>query len=326
MQQEIQPQLRPTMDIQTGNIEFSVVIPVFNEESNITELFQQLTEALAFVNRNFEIIFVNDGSTDNSYQLLSYLHEAHPKQVKVVNFSRNFGHQLAITAGLKFCQGRAAIVMDADLQDPPEVIVEFLKKWDEGYDIVYGKRTVRQGETLFKKFTANLFYKLIRMVTTIEIKENVGDFYLLDRKILNVLDTLNERHRFVRGLVAWVGYRHTEIEYTRRARYSGETKYGFWKMIKFSLDAMTSFSFAPLRFVSWLGTFFSVISFFSILLIIYMRLFTSVTIVGWSSIMAVVLFVGGIQLLALGIIGEYIARIGDDVKSRPLYNVSNFLG
>jgi dolichol-phosphate mannosyltransferase len=140
------------------------------------------------------------------------------------------------------------------------------------------------------------------------------------------LDTLNERHRFVRGLVAWVGYRHTEIEYTRRARYSGETKYGFWKMIKFSLDAMTSFSFAPLRFVSWLGTFFSVISIFSILLIIYMRLFTSVTIVGWSSIMAVVLFVGGIQLLALGIIGEYIARIGDDVKSRPLYNVSNFLG
>jgi len=215
--------------------------------------------------------------------------------------------------------------MDADLQDPVEVLVEFIQKWEEGYDIVYGVRKVREGESFFKKFTAKLFYRLIRKITAIDIPENVGDFYLLDRKIITILNSLNERHRFIRGLVAWVGFKKIGIEYVRRARHAGETKYSFWKMLKFSVDAMTSFSFVPLRLVSAMGAAISVLAFLAILLIIYMKIFTEATIIGWSSLMAVILFVGGVQLLSIGIIGEYLARIGDDVKSRPLYTVKQIL-
>lgn len=312
------PPLTPTVDV-------SLIIPIFNEESNILELYKQLRNYLNQSGKKFEIIFVDDGSYDQSPQILAQLNRQDKGIVKVVTFSRNFGHQLALTAGFNYCQGRAAIVMDADLQDPPELIIDFIQKWEEGYDVVYGKRKQREGESFFKKATARIFYKLIRATTAIDIPENVGDFYLLDRKVLNILNGLKERHRFIRGLVAWVGFKHYGVEYIRRARFAGATKYSFWKMVKFSFDAMTSFSFAPLRFVSGLGAFFAIISFFSILVIIYMKFFTDATIIGWSSLMAVILFIGGIQLLAIGIIGEYIARIGDDVKARPLYAVSQFL-
>ncbi|OGW95786.1 MAG: glycosyltransferase [Omnitrophica WOR_2 bacterium GWC2_45_7] len=313
------------IDPNKPHVDISVVIPIFNEETNIVELFKRLMVVLTATGKTFEVIFVDDGSQDQSWSILSKLYQEHKSIVRAVAFSRNFGHQLALTAGFHHCRGEAAIVMDADLQDPPEMIARFIQKWEEGYEVVYGIRKEREGETFFKKFTALLFYKLIRASTAIDIPENVGDFYLLDRKILNILNELNEHHRFIRGLVAWVGFRRIGIEYNRKARFSGKSKYGIWRMVQFSLDAMTSFSFTPLRLVSWLGAFFSVLAFFSILLIIYLKIFTHETIIGWSSLMAVVLFLGGIQLMAIGVIGEYIARIGDDVKGRPLYAVRQSL-
>jgi len=305
--------------------DISIIVPIYNEESNIRVLYQQIDDVFRLIPQSFEIVFVDDGSKDKSLSILTQLHKEHKGKVKVVSLSRNFGHQLALSAGFSQCKGKAAIVMDADLQDPPSLIKEFIAKWVEGYKIVYGVRQERQGETFFKKFTAALFYKLIRLMTSIDIPENAGDFYLLDRKVVDFLNSLRERHRFIRGLIAWVGYKRIGVPYVRQKRLSGTTKYSLWKLIKFSWDAVTSFSFAPLRFVSWLGGFFAIISFCSILIIIYMKLFTDRTIIGWSSLMAVVLFVGGIQLLAIGIIGEYIARIGDDVKARPLYAVSQIL-
>ena len=306
--------------------EISIVIPIFNEEAVIPELFQRLQAVMEGVGRRFEIVFVDDGSRDRSFVLLEEIHRAHPETTRVVALSRNFGHQLALTAGLRFCRGRAAVVMDADLQDPPEVIPEFLRYWEEGYQIVYGVRTERQGETLFKKATARWFYKLIRAATSFDIPENAGDFYLLDRKVIDVLNALKERHRFLRGLIAWTGYRRKAVAYTRHPRRAGRTKYSLWKMLTFSWDAMTSFSFAPLRFVSWMGGVFAAGAFVYIIIVIYQKLFTDTTIVGWASLMAVILFLGGVQLLSIGLIGEYIARIGDDVKARPLYAVREVLG
>lgn len=307
------------------NIDVSIVIPVFNESEGLQELYNQVKAAVKNVNKQCEIVFVDDGSKDDSFAVIAQLKRKDPTFIKAVQFSRNFGHQLAITAGLQHASGRAIVIMDADLQDPPALIVEFIRKWDEGYEIVYGVREEREGETYFKKKTASIFYKLMKSIASIEIPENVGDFYLLDRKVVDILNSFRERHRFLRGLVAWVGYKKTGIPYIRKSRFQGQTKYPFWKMFKFSIDAITSFSFAPLRLVFWIGVMFSIISFLLIMIIIYMRLFTSTTIIGWSSIMATVLFIGGIQLLAIGVIGEYIARIGDDVKARPLYTIQQIL-
>lgn len=306
-------------------VDISIVIPVFNEEENLPELFKRLASILPATRKTFEVIFVNDGSQDRSEQTLFQLYQANQNVIRVINFTRNFGHQIALTAGLNYAKGKAVVIIDADLQDPPELIAEFIKKWQEGYEIVYGFRTKREGETFFKKWTAGIFYKLIRRITKIDIPENVGDFYLLDAKVVNFLNKIEERHRFLRGLVAWSGFKSVEVNYVRKARHAGKTKYPFWKMVKFSFDAITSFSFVPLRFVSTLGAIFSIMSFVTIFIIIYMKLFTNQTIIGWSSLMAVILFIGGVQLLAIGTIGEYIARIGDDVRRRPLYAVRDIL-
>ncbi|MCA9401347.1 MAG: glycosyltransferase family 2 protein [Candidatus Omnitrophica bacterium] len=322
-QKETLPQ--PAVALEKSTVDLSIIIPIYNEEGNIEILYKRLREVLNPLGKVFEIIFINDGSTDASEVHLTKLYHENPETIRVIHFSRNFGHQLALTAGLNHSQGDAAVILDADLQDPPELITQFVKEWEQGFEIVYGLRTEREGETFFKTYTASLFYKLIRATTAIDIPENVGDFYLLDRKVINILNALKERHRFIRGLVAWSGFRRKAVEYVRKSRHAGKTKYSLWKMVKFSFDAMTSFSFAPLRFVSVLGAIFSLISFMAILLIIYLKLFTDATIVGWSSMMAVILFIGGIQLLSLGIIGEYVARIGDDVKSRPLYTIKQFL-
>ncbi|HOW34977.1 MAG TPA: glycosyltransferase family 2 protein [Candidatus Omnitrophota bacterium] len=307
------------------NYDVSIVVPIYNEKSGIPELYKRLTQALKVNAGPYEIIFIDDASSDGSFEVLKELHEQNMTSVKVLRLSRNFGHQLAITAGLRVAQGKGVIVMDGDLQDPPEVIPEFIRKWESGYDIVYGVRKERQGETFFKKFTAKIFYKLIRTVTNIGIPENVGDFYLLDRKVVTALNAMDERHRFLRGMVAWLGFKRTGVEYVREPRFSGQTKYTLWKMVKFSFDAATSFSFTPLRVISMMGAFFSVVAFLGILVIFYEKLFTDRTITGWSSLMVVVLFLGGIQLLSVGLIGEYVARIGDDVKRRPLYTVSEYL-
>ncbi len=305
--------------------DISVVIPIFNEGEVIDALYQRLRPVCDSLQMSFEIIFVDDGSTDQTPEILERLHGQNQGVIKVVRFSRNFGHQLAITAGLQYAKGKAVIIMDAGLQDPPEILTQFVKKWKESYEIVYGVRKERKGETIFKKLTATLFYKLIRAMTNIDIPQEVGDFYLLDRKVVDVLNTMQERHRFIRGLVAWVGYKRISVDYTREARFAGKTKYTFWRMFKFSFDAVTSFSFIPLRVVAFIGGVISLLAFIGILGIFYMKLFTDATIVGWSSLMVAVLFVGGIQLMAIGLMGEYLARIGDDVKSRPLYTISEYM-
>lgn len=306
--------------------DISVVSPVYNEEEVIEVFYARLCEALEGGHIDYEIVFVDDGSHDRSFALLKEIQAKNPRRVKVLQLARNFGHQLAMTAGIRASSGKAVVVTDCDLQDPPEVILKFIDKWREGHDIVYGVRTERKGETFFKKFTAHLFYKFIRAATHIDIPENVGDFYLLDRKIVEILNSMEERHRFMRGIIAWVGFKRSGVDYVREPRYAGKTKYGLWRMIKFSFDAATSFSFMPLRVIALIGFLISLLSFFGIVWAVYIRLFTDATIVGWASIMVAVLFIGGIQLLAIGVIGEYVARIGDDVKRRPLYTVKEILG
>ncbi|VAX35702.1 Glycosyltransferase [hydrothermal vent metagenome] len=307
------------------NIDISIVIPLLNEESNIRELFKQLRRVLEKAVEAFEIIFVDDGSTDQSFAVLKGLHQEYPDSVRVIKFSRNFGQQPAIAAGLKQAQGKAVVVMDADLQDPPEVIGQFIAKWKEGFDVVYGVRSQREGETFFKKFTAELFYKFIRKISCVEIPANVGDFYLLDRKVVDVFIELKEHHRFNRGLVAWMGFKRGVVMYTRKARHSGVTKYSLTKMIRFALDAIMSFSFAPLRMISCFGIFLILFSIIILLIILCLKTFASTMIAGWVFIADSILFTGGLQLLAMGLIGEYLARIGEDTKARPLFVVEEVL-
>lgn len=304
--------------------DISIVTPVHNEEEAVSGFCDELVKTLNQSRLNFEIIFVDDGSRDNSYEVLKTCQSRCPGRVKILKLGRNFGHQLAITAGMRAARGRAVIIMDSDGQDPPAVILDFIDHWQKGFDIVYGVRTERKGETAFKKLTASLFYKLLRTLTSIDIPENAGDFYLLDRKVVDILNAMEERHRFMRGLVAWIGFKRKGVGYIREPRTKGQTKFGFWRMLKFSFDAATTFSFAPLRAISFLGFIISFFSFLGILVIIYEKLFTSYTVTGWASLMVALLFIGGIQLLAIGVIGEYIARIGDDVKHRPLYTVKEF--
>jgi dolichol-phosphate mannosyltransferase len=305
--------------------EISIVSPVFNEEAVIETFVREVTAALGSRKISFELVLVDDGSRDRSFEIMQKLKAADPDRLRIVRLARNFGHQLAITAGMRTARGRAVVVMDCDLQDPPSVILQFVEKWREGHDVVYGVRTERRGETFFKKFTATIFYKLLHAATSIDIPEEAGDFYLLDRKVVDILNNMHERHRFMRGLIIWVGFKRTGVGYVREPRLAGYTKFSLWKMVKFSLDAATSFSFAPLRVIAIFGFLISLLAFVGILWTIYLKLFTSATITGWSSLMVAVLFIGGIQLLALGLIGEYIARIGDDVKSRPLYTVKEIL-
>jgi glycosyltransferase involved in cell wall biosynthesis len=306
-------------------IDVSIVLPVYNEVEGIEKAYLEISKILKDCAVSYEIVFVNDGSKDGSDNILTQIYQEDPDHVMVVHFARNFGHQLAITAGLNHCRGKVAIVMDSDLQDPPELIKEFIAKWKEGYQIVYGQRSQREGESFFKKITAKIFYRIMQAYTNFDVPENVGDFYLLDRKIIDILNLCKERHRFIRGLVAWVGFKRCGIQYVRRPRIAGHTKFPFFKMLKFSLDGITSFSSAPLRIVSLIGALCSLGSFVTIFYIFYLRYLTDATITGWSSIMVVILFIGGLQLLAIGLIGEYIARIGDDVKQRPLYAVQNIL-
>lgn len=298
----------------------SVVIPCYNEQENIDSLFLRLNEVRVRVALPFEFIFVNDGSTDATLKKLENLAAIHTF-VKVVDLSRNFGHQLAITAGIEHAQGEAVVIIDADLQDPPELIAELLKKWREGYDVVYAVRKSRRGETLFKKMTAKMFYRLLDRITDIPIPLDTGDFRLMDRRVVDELVRIRDRHRFVRGLVSWVGFRQIGLPYVRDERLAGQTKYPFKKMLKFSLDGITSFSYKPLQWATKLGFVASLSGFFLIVVLVYMRLFTPLTIQGWTSLMVAVLFIGGIQLLMLGVLGEYIGRIYDEVRERPLYIV-----
>jgi glycosyltransferase involved in cell wall biosynthesis len=306
-------------------VKYSVIVPMYNEEEVIEHTYERLKLVMDNTNESYELIFVNDGSKDRTVELVSMFCDFDPN-VRLINFSRNFGHQIAISAGMDYAQGDAIVVIDADLQDPPEVIIDMIAKWKEGFEVVYGKRLKRKGETLFKKMTAKLFYRTLRSLTNVDIPVDTGDFRLIDRKVCDVLRGLKEKNRFVRGLVSWIGFNQTMVEYEREERFAGETKYPLKKMIAFALDGITSFSYKPLKIATYIGFTLSISSFLYLLVVIFQKLFTGTTIAGWASIVAVNLLFNGIILMLLGIIGEYIGRIYDESKNRPLYIVREAQG
>jgi glycosyltransferase involved in cell wall biosynthesis len=303
----------------------SFVIPVYNEEAGIPALVERLRVVMEKISDSCEVIFVNDGSRDRSGDLLDAVHEEDTR-FKVVHLSRNFGHQVAITAGLEFAAGDTVTMIDADLQDPPEVALEFLAKWREGFEVVYGVRSDREGETFFKLFTAQIFYRLFRSINSFEMPVDAGDFRLLDRKVVDALLSLPERSRYLRGLVSWVGFRQVGIPYRREKRFSGHTNYTLAKMFRLAIDGVTSFSLMPLRIATTLGIAVSSLSFLAILYAGYLRFFTDRTVQGWTSLILVTLFLGGVQLFALGIIGEYVGRVLEEARGRPLYFVGRLTG
>lgn len=305
----------------------SIVVPVYNEEPVLPELYRRVHQVMEQTGESWELILVNDGSRDHSASVIANLH-SHDERVKGISFSRNFGFQIAATAGLDHASGEAIILTDADLQDPPEVYPDMIAKWREGYDVVYGIRQSRQGETWFKLLTAKLFYRLIYRITNIDIPLDTGDFRLMDRRVIEAIRRMPERNRFLRGLVPWVGYKQTGIEYERQARFAGESKFGgVRQMLPFALDAITSFSYIPLQLATYLGFTIAGISGLAILVVILVRLFGPQTpLQGQGTTLVVVLFLGGVQLISLGIIGEYLGRIYDEVKGRPLYLVDQRWG
>ncbi len=303
---------------------YSVVAPVFNEEETLPHFYERMIAVMDGLGEPFELLLVNDGSRDNSFQIMRELHEQDPR-VRVIDFSRNFGHQIAISAGLDYAQGQAVIIVDSDLQDPPEVIPRLVERWKNGAEVVYAQRATRVGETKFKLVTASLFYRLIRRITSVNIPRDVGDFRLMDRRVVDTLVLMREQHRFMRGLSAWVGFRQEAVLYERQERFAGQTKYPLMKMIRFSLDAITSFSHLPLQLATTFGFILASISLIGIIVAAFIRLFVG-AIVGQASTLILVLFLGGVQLIFLGIIGEYLGRIYDEVRARPLYIVHHVLG
>jgi polyisoprenyl-phosphate glycosyltransferase len=296
----------------------SIIIPVFNEAETIETLCSRVTSVLAHITDDFEVIFVNDGSTDSSMQLLGTV-AACDKRVRVIDLSRNFGHQTAITAGLQYASGAAVVIMDGDLQDPPELIPGFLEKWKEGFEIVYAVRAQRK-EGLLKRFLYKAFYLVLRTLAHIDIPLDSGDFGLIDRRVLDIINKMPECNRFIRGLRSWVGFRQTGIPYDRDARFSGMPKYSFSKLLKLALDGLVSFSTIPLRLATAMGFIISGLSFFGIFIYVY-RFFTTPRVPGFTTLIIILLFIGGVQLITVGILGEYIGRIYDETKQRPLFIV-----
>jgi glycosyltransferase involved in cell wall biosynthesis len=313
------------MEVMPTRILYSIVVPVYNEEEVLPTFYQRLTHVMDGLGEPFEMIFVNDGSRDTSPVLLREL-RAKDERVKYVSLSRNFGHQVAISAGLDHSSGVAVVVLDADLQDPPEVIPRLIQKWWEGFDIVIAVRESRSGESLFKRATAAMFYRLLRYVTATEIPLDAGDFRLMSRRAVEALKSLPERSRFMRGLTSWIGFRQASVRFVREARHAGETKYPLRKMLGFALTGITAFSFVPLQLATYLGFAVSMLSLLYMIYAIGARLFTTHVVLGWTSVIVAVLFIGGIQLISLGILGEYIGRIYEEVKRRPLYLVEEAVG
>ncbi|MDR2979238.1 MAG: glycosyltransferase family 2 protein [Bacteroidales bacterium] len=300
--------------------DLSIIIPVYNEEKNIPILYERLKKSAEVISSDYELIFVNDGSKDTSLLELMRIAEKDDK-VFYINFSRNFGHQTAVTAGLDYSKGNAAVVIDGDLQDPPELIPELYAKYKEGYEVVYAQREKRNGESWFKKVTAKYFYRILKEMTHINIPVDTGDFRLIDRKVIECLKQMPEQNKFLRGQIAWIGFRQTAVFFERQERVHGKTNYPFSKMMKLALDGITSFSDKPLSFVTKTGFFISVVSFLIILYAIFSHFILRQTITGWTSLIISSMFIGGIQLLSVGIIGEYISRINKNVLDRPLYIV-----
>lgn len=309
------------MDLSAAQPAISVVIPLFNEAGNVDELAARTREILRSLPGApaYEIVLVNDGSSDGTLAAMHRL--ARDGDIVAIDLSRNFGHQLAATAGLDAARGDAVILMDGDLQDPPELIVDFVAKWREGYDVVYAVRRTRRGESPFKLITAKLFYRTIKMLTNVSIPVDTGDFRLMSRRVVEALGRTRERHRFLRGLVSWIGFRQIGIPYDRAERYSGETKYPFSKMLRFAIDGITSFSEVPLRLCTYLGFATSGFAFAYAAVVLLLK-FVHFNMPGYTSTMLAILFLGGVQLVGVGILGEYVGRIYDEIKGRPLYLVA----
>jgi dolichol-phosphate mannosyltransferase len=299
------------------------VAPAINEEDTLPHFYQRVVAVMEQVGEPFEVVLINDGSSDGTFRVMRALHERDPR-VRVVDFSRNFGHQIAISAGLDYARGDAVIIMDSDLQDPPEVIPQLIARWKAGVEVVYAQRARRTGETRFKLLTAAAFYRLIARITSVQIPRDTGDFRLLDRRVVDTLVTMREHHRFMRGLSVWVGFRQEAVPYDRHERFAGATKYPLRKMIRFALDAITAFSYAPLQLATSFGFLLAALSLVGIVVAIIVRVFGG-AIQGQGTTLIVVLFLGGIQLIFLGIIGEYLGRIYDEVRARPLYIVREVL-
>lgn len=303
---------------------FTVVVPVYNEEAVLNVCYERLTRVMEGMGEPYALLFVDDGSRDKTPVLLKELQEK-DQRVQFLRFSRNFGHQAAITAGMDMAAGEAIIIIDADLQDPPEVIPEMAKLWRQGFEVVYGQRISRKGESTFKKMTAALFYRFLKHMTSVDIPVDTGDFRLIDRKVCDAMKSLHERGRYVRGLVSWVGFKQTAYAYKRDERLAGETKYPLNKMLKLALDGITAFSYKPLRLATYFGSFISAGSFIFLIVVLFQKL-AGQTVTGWASTMAAVLFTQGIVLMMLGLMGEYVGRIFEEIKSRPIYIISEAVG
>lgn len=297
---------------------FTIIAPVFNETDCLDTLYQRVSEVMNSTNEPWELVLVDDGSTDGSTEMIREMAKK-DERVRPVIFARNFGHQTAVTAGMDYARGDAVVIIDADLQDPPEVILELIQKWREGFEVVYAKREEREGESWFKLFTASAFYKLIHQITEIKIPMNTGDFRLLDRKVVDVMKSMPEHNRFLRGMSSWVGFRQVGVPYKRAARFAGSTKYPLKKMIKLAMTAITGFSYLPLQIANWIGFTSVAAAFILLVVMIILRIVGSAFLSGQAAILIIALFLGGVQLICMGILGEYIGRIYDEVKGRPLY-------
>ena len=304
---------------------FSVIIPAYNEEEAIAETYRRVTAVMEGMGEAYELIFVNDCSRDQTAHIIAAFC-ATDSSVRLINLSRNFGHMPAISAGMANARGAAIFVIDADLQDPPEVFPQMAEKWREGFHVVYGRRKKREGESWFKKWSAKVFYRFINKMTTIELPVDTGEFRLIDRKVCDAVNRLPEKNRYIRGLVSWVGFKQAAVEYDRQERFAGQTKYPVRKMISFAMDAITAFSYKPLKLATTLGFLMSLFSFIYMLQILYERFFTDRVITGWASTMVAILFTQGIVMMILGLMGEYIGRIYEEIKNRPSYIIQEIVG
>jgi dolichol-phosphate mannosyltransferase len=304
----------------------SIVIPCYNEEEVICETMKRIKAFCSeLTNMAVEVIYIDDGSRDRTLELLKAYATDDPR-IKLIGFARNFGHQIAVTAGIDASSGDAVVLIDADLQDPPEVVHQMIAKWREGYDVVYGTRTERPGESAFKLATARGFYRLLNKLSEVPIPLDTGDFRLISRQVVEMLRAMPERDRFVRGMVSWVGFKQIALPYKRAQRFAGESKYPLRKMLRFAIDGILSFSTKPLQMSVGLGMLCASLSLIGIVYVLYLRLFTSIWVEGWTALMIAVLFIGGVQLICVGILGEYVGRIYSEVKKRPLYIAREYVG